>query len=127
MTIFSVPQPSDVGPLKTGFTVSVHSLIILFNPERLCVTLFTLVLAIALRGVAELYVIHEDIRPPQRARSEYHTQLAKMSFDEIFDLTAGVHFYFIFKYRNKAIMQVSAMKVRREETCRISHTVWRMG
>ena len=29
------------------------------------------------------------------ARSEYHTQLAtKMSFDEIFDLTAGVYFYF---------------------------------
>ena len=28
------------------------------------------------------------------ARSEYHTQLAKMSFDEIFDLTAGVYFNF---------------------------------
>ena len=28
------------------------------------------------------------------ARSEYHTQLAKVSFDEIFDLTAGVYFYF---------------------------------
>ena len=28
------------------------------------------------------------------ARSEYHTQLAKMSFDEIFDLTAGVYFHF---------------------------------
>ena len=26
---------------------------------------------------------------PQYARSEYHTQLAKMSFDKIFDLTAG--------------------------------------
>ena len=25
-------------------------------------------------------------------RSEYHTQLAKMSFDKIFDLTAGVYF-----------------------------------
>ena len=31
---------------------------------------------------------------PQYPRSEYHTQLAKMSFDEIFDLTAGVYFYF---------------------------------
>ena len=31
---------------------------------------------------------------PQYARSEYHTQLAKMSFDEIFDLTAGVYFHF---------------------------------
>ena len=27
-------------------------------------------------------------------RSEYHTQLAKMSFDEIFDLTAGVYYNF---------------------------------
>ena len=27
--------------------------------------------------------------------SEYHTQLAKMSFDEIFDLTAGVYFHFL--------------------------------
>ena len=25
---------------------------------------------------------------------EYHTQLAKMSFDKMFDLTAGVYFYF---------------------------------
>ena len=31
---------------------------------------------------------------PQYARSEYHTQLAKMSFDKIFDLTAGVYFNF---------------------------------
>ena len=30
----------------------------------------------------------------ENARSEYHTQLAKMSFDEIFDLTAGVYFHF---------------------------------
>ena len=28
------------------------------------------------------------------ARWEYHTQLANMSFDEIFDLTAGVYLYF---------------------------------
>ena len=29
-------------------------------------------------------------------RSEYHTQLAKMSFDKIVDLTAGVYFsYYI--------------------------------
>ena len=26
-------------------------------------------------------------------RSEYHTQIAKMSFDEIFDLTAGVFLF----------------------------------
>ena len=28
------------------------------------------------------------------ARSEYHTQLAKMSFDKIFDLIAGAFFFF---------------------------------
>ena len=27
------------------------------------------------------------------AQSEYHAQLAKMSFDKIFDLTAGVYFH----------------------------------
>ena len=27
--------------------------------------------------------------------SENHTQLAKMSFDKIFDLTAGVYFHFL--------------------------------
>ena len=30
-----------------------------------------------------------------RARSKYHTQLAKMSFDKIFDLIVGVFFMFI--------------------------------
>ena len=28
------------------------------------------------------------------ARSDYYTQLAKTSFDKIFDLTAGVYFNF---------------------------------
>ena len=32
------------------------------------------------------------------ARSEYDTQLANMSFDEIFDLTAGVYFHFLHYY-----------------------------
>ena len=31
---------------------------------------------------------------PQYVRSEYYTQLAKMSFDKMFDLTAGVYFNF---------------------------------
>ena len=31
---------------------------------------------------------------PKFARSEYPTQLAKMSFDKILDLTAGVYFNF---------------------------------
>ena len=31
---------------------------------------------------------------PPPSRSEYHTQLANMSFDKIFDLTAAVYFHF---------------------------------
>ena len=38
-------------------------------------------------GVADLYPKLGHTQ--QYARSEYHTQLAKTSFDEIFDLTAG--------------------------------------
>ena len=32
---------------------------------------------------------------PTSTTIKYHTQLAKMSFDEIFDLTAGVYFHFL--------------------------------
>ena len=39
-------------------------------------------------------ILNEDTQPVIRAIGEYHTQLAKMSFDEIFDLTAGVYFNF---------------------------------
>ena len=35
-----------------------------------------------------MYLVHN-------ARSEYHTQLAKMSFDKIFDLLDGVYFNFV--------------------------------
>ena len=40
---------------------------------------------------ARIYHIYTQVL---YARSEYHTQLAKMSFDKIFDLTAGVYFNF---------------------------------
>ena len=43
---------------------------------------------LALRGVADLSLMRTHIH--SYARSEYHTQLTQMSFDEIFDLTAGV-------------------------------------
>ena len=33
--------------------------------------------------------------PSKYARSEYHPQLANMSFHEISDLTAGVYFNFL--------------------------------
>ena len=32
-----------------------------------------------------------------RNAREYHTQLAKMSFDKIFDLAAGVYFHFFIR------------------------------
>ena len=38
---------------------------------------------------------------PLYARSEYRTQLAKMSFDKNFDLTAGVVFFFSNKMATK--------------------------
>ena len=43
--------------------------------------------------------------------SEYHTQLAKMSFDEIFDLTAGVyfHFYNMFSFSPSAGVPLSCV------------------
>ena len=37
-------------------------------------------------------IVNEDTHPVVRAISEYHTQLAKMSSDEILDLAAGVYF-----------------------------------
>ena len=44
------------------------------------------------QGESSTYILNEDTHP--YARSEYHTQLAKISCDKIFDLTAGVYFYF---------------------------------
>ena len=35
------------------------------------------------------------IQNPQYPRSKYHTQLAEVSFDEIFDLSQLLFFYFI--------------------------------
>ena len=44
------------------------------------------------RGPISLMRTHN----PHYARSEYHTRLAKMSFDNILDLTAGLYFYFCY-------------------------------
>ena len=44
--------------------------------------------------VSMLFFLHHN------ARSEYHTQLAKMSFGKIFDLTDGVFFNFYNILRN---------------------------
>ena len=49
------------------------------------------------RGVADLCPFTRVYTPQQHARSkQYHTQLANMSFDEIFDLTGGSFFFFFF-------------------------------
>ena len=45
-----------------------------------------------------IYIFIVRTHNPKYARSEHHTRLAKMSFDKIFDLTAGVYFYFYNKY-----------------------------
>ena len=49
-----------------------------------------------LRGVADLY-LNEDTHPVIRALGVSHTA-CNMSFDEIFDLTAGVYFTFMIRY-----------------------------
>ena len=41
-----------------------------------------------------LYALHEAIQNPSCARSKYHTQLAKMDFDEILALIAVFFFFF---------------------------------
>ena len=42
-----------------------------------------------------LYALHEAIQNPSCARSKYHTQLAKMDFDEILALIAVFFFFFL--------------------------------
>ena len=61
------------------------------------VTLLALVLA-STRGVADLYIRHEDIPlPPRHARFRSITQLAKMGFDEVLDLTTAVQVFCFLK------------------------------
>ena len=42
-----------------------------------------------------MYILDKDTHTPEYARSEYHTQLANMIFDEISDLKAVVQLIFI--------------------------------
>ena len=48
-------------------------------------------------GESPIYIHHEDTHTPQYARSEYHTQLANMSFDEIIDLVAEANYFCVNK------------------------------
>ena len=43
-----------------------------------------------------IYILNEDKHPVSNTRDRSHTQLAKMSFDKIFDLTAGSVFLFLY-------------------------------
>ena len=42
-----------------------------------------------------IYILNEDKHPVSNTRDRSHTQLAKMRFDKIFDLTAGSAFLFL--------------------------------
>ena len=81
-----LPQLSDFVPLRNGFysfraQTDYHHPV---DPDSNTVVA---------RGVADLYSLMKRHNPLYE-RSEYHTQLAKMNFDKIFDLTAGVYFNF---------------------------------
>ena len=46
-------------------------------------------------------ILHEDIHTPKHLRSKYHTQLAKLSFDQkhlLVDLTAEVYSFILYIY-----------------------------
>ena len=75
-----------LSPSETSFIVSAHRLT--------SITLLTLILHCSCKGSRRSISL---TRTHNRyyARSKYHTQLAKMSFDRIFDLTAGAYFIFI--------------------------------
>ena len=45
-------------------------------------------------GESPTYILDEDTQPVIRAIGVSHTHLANMSFDKIFDLTAGIYFHF---------------------------------
>ena len=68
---FEIPQMSGFAPLDAGYTVSVRR-------TRLDVLVF---LTLALAGGSPTYILYEGMHTPQHARSKYHTQLAKLSFD----------------------------------------------
>ena len=54
-------------------------------------------LTLALAGESPTCILHEGIHTPYHARSKYHKQLAKLSFDRktfLVDLTAEVCFFF---------------------------------
>ena len=65
----------------------------IFGPDYIPGTSYTTACSSNSQGESPTYILGEDTHP-EHTRSEYHTQLAKMSFDKIFDITAGVHLNF---------------------------------
>ena len=51
---------------------------------------------IMLQGESPTYILNEDTQPVIRAIGVSHTQVAKMSFDKIFDLTQLEYFFSFF-------------------------------
>ena len=79
-----------LSPSKTGFIVSSH------RPTN--ITLLTLVQATLLQfqGESPTYILNEDTHPVIRAIGVSHTACKNISFEEIFDLTAGVVYFYFF-------------------------------
>ena len=76
--------PWDILPLQSDWSLSCdhHRLDLIRANARTTTTTTT--------------ILNKDTHTSDtRARSEYHTQLAKTSFHEIFGLTAKVHLYFL--------------------------------
>ena len=58
-----------------------------------------------------LTLVHASCKGSRRPTVLYHTQLATMSFDEIFDLTAGgVYFVFYNKFKTVFLLVVLAIR-----------------
>ena len=76
----------DFFPSKTGFTV--------FRAQP------RYKLHCSSKGESPTYILNEDTHPVIRAIGLSHTACRDMSFDKMFDLTAGVQFYF---YNNTKI------------------------
>ena len=79
-------------PLNAGDTVSGRR-------TRLNVLVL---LTLALARESPTCILHEGVHTPQHAESRYHTQLAKLSFDDkkfcLISQLTNVYFFYIFQY-----------------------------
>ena len=95
---FHVPITRYTGIIPgTPYEIQKRVLRLVSAHRLINITLLTLVQAsytVVPRGVADLSSMRTHTQ--YCARSEYYTQLAKMSFDEIFDLAAGWSVFCLF-------------------------------